>query len=175
MLFGDGAGAAVLTASADLPHASRIVAHQMRCFPSAYSASQIPAGGTRFDFHADPDAFARGALFEMDGRALFRMTAQHFAAFVDDLLAQAGWAREQVDLIIPHQASPQALAHMTRVAGFAADKVINITRHVGNQITASIPFALDHAVRQKRLRRGNKVLLLGTSAGVSIGGTELVY
>lgn len=171
-LFGDGAGAAVLSRA----EGSRagIVASLLRSYPSGYEACTLGAGGTRFDFVAERDEFVAQSLFAMDGKALFRLSAQHFAGFVSELLDRAGWRRDEVDLVVPHQAGPKALAHMIRLTGFAPDRVVKIAAEVGNQIAASIPFALDVARRQGRIAPGGKVLLLGTSAGLSFGGLALV-
>ncbi|NGM45566.1 ketoacyl-ACP synthase III [Rhodobacter sp. SGA-6-6] len=170
-LFGDGAAAAVLRPSAG--STARIAASLMRSYPSAYGACGIGAGGTRFDFAAEPKAFRAHALFAMDGKELFRLASRHFGTFVADLLARAGWTHGQVDLVIPHQASPAALAHMIRQTGFPPDRVVQIAATCGNQIAASIPFALDLARREGRVRPGMRVLFLGTSAGVSFGGLAL--
>jgi 3-oxoacyl-[acyl-carrier-protein] synthase III len=169
-LFGDGAGAAVLTRDP----AGQIAAMRLRTYPSAYEACGIGAGGTRFDFTREAAAFAAHSRFMMDGKALFRLAAQHFGAFVADLLAEAGWQPADVDLVIPHQASPAALAHMIRQTGFPPDRVVNIVAGHGNQIAASIPFTLDVARQAGRVRPGTRVLMLGTSAGVSFGGIALV-
>lgn len=171
-LFGDGAAAAVLRPAAK-GSAARIAASLMRTYPSAYTACGIGAGGTRFDFAAEPEGFRNHALFAMDGKELFRLASRHFGSFVTDLLARAGWAHGEVDLVIPHQASPAALAHMIRQTGFAPGRVVQIAADYGNQIAASIPFTLDLARRGGRLRPGMRVLFLGTSAGVSFGGMAL--
>jgi 3-oxoacyl-[acyl-carrier-protein] synthase III len=173
-LFGDGAGAAVLSRKEDADGAARVAAVLMRSYPSGYEACGIGAGGTRFDFAAEAEDFAANAVFAMDGRTLFRLASLHFQGFVDDLLDRAGWQRHAVDLVIPHQASPAALAHMVRQTGFDAGQVMNIVGDYGNQIAASIPFALDMARRSGRVKAGSKLLLLGTSAGVSFGGIALV-
>jgi 3-oxoacyl-[acyl-carrier-protein] synthase-3 len=172
-LFGDGAAAAVLcrTRPGAPAGASAVL---MRSYPSAYDACQLRAGGTGIDYHNDPAGFAAGARFAMDGKALFRLTRQHFGAFVQDLLTHAGWTSDSVALVIPHQASPAGLHHMIRQTGFAPARVVDISRDVGNQIAASIPFALDHARKGGRIRPGDRLLLLGTSAGVSFGGMALV-
>ncbi|MBN9221435.1 MAG: ketoacyl-ACP synthase III [Mesorhizobium sp.] len=170
-LFGDGAAAAVLRKA--VPGEGEISANLMRTYPSAYEACGIGAGGTRFDFHRQPEEFSRNALFQMDGKELFRVTSRHFNGFVDELLQRAGWRHEDVGLIVPHQASPFALAHMARQTGFAAEKLVDISARYGNQIAASIPFALDIARKQGRVMPGTKVLFLGTSAGVSFGGMAL--
>ncbi|RWA58493.1 3-oxoacyl-[acyl-carrier-protein] synthase III C-terminal domain-containing protein [Mesorhizobium sp.] len=170
-LFGDGAAAALLQKAG--PGEGRLVANLMRTYPSAYEACGIGSGGTRFDFHRQPEEFARHSLFQMDGKELFRVTSRHFSGFVTELLQRAGWRHEDIDLVVPHQASPFALAHMARQTGFAPEKLVDISARYGNQIAASIPFALDVARRGDRIVSGARLLFLGTSAGVSFGGMAL--
>ncbi|RWA68415.1 3-oxoacyl-[acyl-carrier-protein] synthase III C-terminal domain-containing protein [Mesorhizobium sp.] len=170
-LFGDGAAAAVLTRAG--PGEGRVVASLTRTYPSAWEACGIGSGGTRFDFHKEREEFARHSLFHMDGKELFRLTSRHFNGFVAALLERAGWRHKDVDLVVPHQASPFALAHMARQTGFAPEKLVDIADRFGNQIAASIPFALDIARRDGRVTPGMKLLFLGTSAGVSFGGMAL--
>jgi 3-oxoacyl-[acyl-carrier-protein] synthase-3 len=172
-LFGDGAAAAVIGASKNESEA-QIKAIELRTYPSAYEACEIGAGGTRFDLETDRAAFAEHAKFRMDGKALFRLTSQYFSGFIDALLQEAGWERTDVDLVVPHQASPKALDHMIRQTGFPPEKVVRVVEDYGNQIAASIPFAFDIAREEGRVPVGSKVLFLGTSAGVSFGGAALV-
>ncbi len=173
-LFGDGAAAAVVTATRP-GESGRLAASLMRTYPSAGDACEIGAGGTRFDFRDQAEEFAAHTQFAMEGKTLYRVVAQHFEAFVDELLARAGWRKADVDLVVPHQASPLALAHLSSRTGFAADRIVDISRDFGNQIAASIPTALDVARRTGRLSRGMKILLLGTSAGVSLGGLAMEF
>lgn len=168
-IFGDGAGAVVLGAHGGTP-ARGMVASSLKTYPSAYDACSIGAGGTRFDFHQQPDDFTDNAMFHMDGKVLFRIVSKHLKGFLDDLLDKAGWAIDDIDLVVPHQASPFALKHMIRTTQIDQTKVIDISRDFGNQIAASVPFALDMAQQQGRIHPGSKVLFLGTSAGVSLGG-----
>lgn len=170
-LFGDGAAAVVLTAAPE--GAGAIRASLMRTYPSAYEACEIGAGGTRFDFQREAAEFAAHAVFHMDGKALFRVTHRHFPRFVVDLLAAAGWTSVDVDLVVPHQASPLALEHMIEQTGMPRDRVVNIAARFGNQIAASIPTALDIAWTEGRIIKGTRLLLLGTSAGVSFGGMAI--
>lgn len=167
-LFGDGAAAAVITAQQ--LGKGQLIASLMRSYPSAYEACQIPAGGTRIDYHNDPAGFDAHALFQMNGKKLFQITTKHFPGFVQDLLDRAGWRQDQVDLVIPHQASPLALTHMARLTGFGADRIVDFAAELGNQIAASIPTGLDRALRSNQVFPGARVLMLGTSAGVSFGG-----
>lgn len=170
-LFGDGAGAAVLEAAG--PGEGVMRAYMMRSFPSGYEASSILAGGTRLDPQGDLDTYRQNAVFRMDGPALFKLTHRHFPRFVSQLLALAGWRQDQVDLVVPHQASPLALDHMVRATGLQPHQVVCIARRLGNQVAASIPIALDIARKAQPLPAGARLLLLGTSAGVSFGGLAI--
>jgi len=171
-LFGDGAAAAVVTAPA-AGQASSIRAILFETHHDGYEACQLAAGGTGIDFHREPERFAAGSFFQMNGRELFKLTSGRFPKFVDRVLARAQWDRRDVDVVIPHQASALALAHLVKRCGFARDRVVDIVRDHGNQIAASIPTALHVARRQGLIKRGSKVLLLGTSAGVSFGGIAI--
>ena len=166
-LFGDGAAAAVIVhdETSKLRWSSRFETHH-----DGYEYNQITAGGTAIDYHAEPERFAAGSLFAMDGHALFRLTSERFPVFVDKLLDAAGWAARDVDLVIPHQASPLALRHLATRCGFGADRVIDIVARYGNQVAASIPTALHLGRATGRLGRGTKALMLGTSAGINFGG-----
>ncbi|WP_395539460.1 3-oxoacyl-[acyl-carrier-protein] synthase III C-terminal domain-containing protein [Neotabrizicola sp. sgz301269] len=166
--FGDGAAAVVLG-----PGTGRIAACRMRSYPSGYEACGLRSGGTAIDLRADPEGFAAGAWFHMEGEALFRLTARHFRAFLQDLLEEAGWTLAGIDLIIPHQASPRALSRMARALDVPIGRMIDISLDFGNQVAASIPTALAVAHDRGLLGPGRRVLLLGTAAGVTFGGLAL--
>ncbi|MEZ5997334.1 MAG: 3-oxoacyl-[acyl-carrier-protein] synthase III C-terminal domain-containing protein [Hyphomonas sp.] len=172
-LFGDGAAAIVMGASDSAPSALRINHVLMETWAQGYDMCALASGGTRYDFHREPDAFAANSYFRMDGHALFKLTRAKLPEFIGRLLALSGWRQDEVTLVIPHQASPLALEHMIRKCGFARNKVVSTVRETGNLIAASIPATLDHARKQGRVRPGDKLLLVGTSAGVSLGGASL--
>jgi 3-oxoacyl-[acyl-carrier-protein] synthase III len=173
-LFGDGAAAFVMSVAGDGRSVRpRFGAFHMETFAEGYEACTLASGGTGIDYHADPEGFARSAYFRMDGKALYRVTASALPGFLDRLLVRAGVCREDIDLVIPHQASPHALAHIIRRGGFAPERVFDRVRTIGNQVAASIPVALNLAAADGRLQPGMRVLLIGTSAGVSLGGAIL--
>ncbi len=173
-LFGDGAAAFILSAPGHLQEAGlRFGGFHMETFAEGYDACTLASGGTGIDFHADPAAFARNAWFRMDGRALYRITAAALPGFLDRLLGRSGLTRREIDLVVPHQASPHALAHIIRRGGFGADRVIDRVRTLGNQVAASLPVALNLARTEGRILPGMRILLIGTSAGVSLAGAIL--
>lgn len=173
-LFGDGAAAFVVSAPGAQPgEGARFGGFHMETYAEGYEACTLAAGGTGIDFHRDPEAFARNAYFRMDGKALYRITAAALPGFLDRLLAKSGLRRDDIDLVVPHQASPHALAHIIRRGGFAPDRVFDRVRTIGNQVAASIPVALCLARAEGRVRPGMRILLVGTSAGVSLAGAIL--
>jgi len=172
-IFGDGAAAAVLGPSGGT--SSRLFASELRTLSAGVDLCHIPAGGSRHHPSRIDRPFSELTHFRMDGKGVFKLAAQHLPDFVDRMLIRAGLSRDRLDWVVPHQASHLALAHLTKRLGFAEEKVIDIFAEHGNQVAASLPTALDIAIRDGRIRRGDKVLLLGTGAGLSLGGAVLEY
>lgn len=168
-IFGDGAAAAVVEADPE----GALLATGFETYGSAQGACVLAAGGTR----VNP---ARGIgpgqdRFRMDGQQAFRTASRHLPRFLRRLLIRAGVGLDALDCVIPHQASAQSLNHAIQNLLLGAERVVNIFSRTGNQIAASIPTALDHAVRSGRLRRGDHALLIGTSAGISLGGAVVRF
>lgn len=172
-IFGDGAAAAVLGPSAD--GRSRLLAAELNTLSVGANLCRIPAGGSRYHPTRIDQPFDELTKFYMDGKGVFKLAASHLPAFVERLLARAKLVRDQLDWIVPHQASQLALSHLTKRLGFARDKVVDIFAEHGNQVAASLPTALDIAIRDGRIQRGQRLLLLGTGAGLSLGGVVLEY
>jgi 3-oxoacyl-[acyl-carrier-protein] synthase-3 len=166
VLFGDGAAAVALEAGG--PHLR--LAHGFRTYGDGSDLCRLEAGGTRLRPEDGIDEFLAQARFRMDGPGLFRATSRRFPPFLADLLAQAGVAAEGIDLVLPHQASRPALEHLKRALPGGRARVVDLYADVGNLIATSIPFTLDHARRAGLLRQGETSLIIGTSAGVSLGG-----
>lgn len=165
-LFGDGAGAAVIGRGPGGLHVGQVV---LQTHPSGYDAAQLRAGGTRLGAEATPDDMR----FTMDGPALFGLTRRRFEAFVLDNLRAAGVALDEIDLVVPHQASPVALRLMARALDLTEERLIDLSTTHGNQVAASLPVTLDHARRSGRIAPGARVLMLGTAAGVTFGSALL--
>lgn len=171
-IFGDGA-AAVIVRKARTGENSRILASNSATLPEGVDFCRIRSGGSRF--HRRGSKSHSEALFEMEGRRLFALAARTLPDFTACLLAEAGVKNEEIRRLIPHQASRQGLDHITRLIGFDDGRMIDIFGEFGNQVGASLPTALHFAIHRDGMSRGEKVLLLGTGAGVSLGGIVLEY
>lgn len=174
MLFGDGAGAVVLGTAAAPGHAG-IKGTHFETYAAGAELCRVRAGGTRIRPRTDIQAFLDGACFEMDGRHTYRMAAARLPAFLERLLARAGTPLDGIDRIIPHQASAKALTHLETLLRLPAGKLVRVLAERGNQMAASIPVALHHAVAGGAVRRGDTIALVGSGAGLSFGGAVLVY
>lgn len=169
-IFGDGAAAVVLGADGDGPLATRF-----ETYGAAREACVLEGGGTRITAAVDPQAAVRASYFRMDGQAAFRAAARHLPRFLKRLMGDAGAQMSDVACIVPHQASGLALEHGLARLGLPVGRVVKTFARYGNQIATSIPTALHTAIEEGRLKRGDLALILGTSAGVSIGGMVVRY
>jgi 3-oxoacyl-[acyl-carrier-protein] synthase-3 len=178
MILGDGAAAAVVEASPDGDPAA-FLASGMQTFSEGADLTRIRGGGSRHhprEHRGDLASYAEGyCLFEMDGRAVFKRSAAVLPGFVTGVLGSVGLTLDDVSLVVPHQASPGALELMRRRLGLPPERWVTIAHDHGNTVAASIPLALEAAVREGRLRRGDTALLLGTSAGFSVGALVFRY
>lgn len=169
-IFGDGAAAVVLTADGEGLQASRF-----ETYSEGRDACVLEGGGTRISAAIDQARAARASYFRMDGQAAFRTSFRYMPRFIKRLLAEAEIGMAEIDCIIPHQASGLALAHGFARLGLSPERVVQTFHRFGNQIATSIPTALHMAISEGRLQRGNLALLIGTSAGISIGGLVVRY
>ena len=94
---------------------------------------------------------------------------------VDAVLERAGWTRGDVDVVVPHQAGRHGLELLTSRLGFRAEQIFLNLPERGNCIAASVPLALAEAAACGRVRRGDRVLLIGTGAGLTLGGVAITY
>ncbi len=172
-LFGDGAAAVII--SSKKSEASKILASHFETYPEGASLCQIQGGSTKLHakFHSTNNQ--SDYLFDMQGTSLFKLVMKKTPDFLKKLLAQANLKLEDIDMVIPHQASLSGLTLLRKRLGIPEEKFFIHVQEIGNTIAASIPIALHDAQQQGRIKRGDKVLLIGSSAGVSIGAIILEY
>ena len=173
-LFGDGAAAIVIELQ-DEQSDSALIATHIETYGDGSDLCQLRSGGTKMRPHENLKEFLDGTYFEMNGKGIYRHAVARFPSFVDKLLAKANVVSEDLTCVIPHQASGRALDHVAKLINLHEDRIIRVLEDHGNQIAASIPVALHSAIQTGRIKRGNLVMLLGTGAGFSLGGTILRY
>ncbi|GAV10757.1 beta-ketoacyl-ACP synthase III [Paenibacillus sp. NAIST15-1] len=174
VLFGDGA-AAVIVGQATAYEQSRIAASLIETYSTGASYSEIRGGGTGLHAKYYDDARMSDYMFHMDGQPIYKMASKLLPDFLERLLGSGNTTMSQFPLIIPHQGSAMAMRLISRKLGIAPEQLMNITSDHGNTIAASIPMGLHEAIHQGRVQRGDRILLLGTSAGLSLGGLVLEY
>lgn len=172
-LFGDGA-AAVVVSRANSGESSALWRAKFQTDARGADFTQFRGAGT----HNHPNAATTTEemnQFSMQGGPLFKMATRQMTPFLDEFFAELGWARGELAAVVPHQASGFALAQLPKRFGFSPDQLVVNLPTRGNCVAASIPLALCEAVESKRIGRGDKVLLLGSGAGLSLGAMALVF
>lgn len=162
VLFGDGAGAVVLSSS-DTPG---VLAARLHADGAHTGILSVP--GTVCDGRVEGSPFV-----SMDGSAVFKLAVRVLGEVADEVLPAAGLAKSQVDWLIPHQANIRIIEAAAKKLGLGMDKVVATVDRHGNTSAASIPLALDVAVRDGRIRAGHHVLLEGVGGGFTWGAVAL--
>lgn len=163
--FSDSATAMVVSRS----QAGGILHSAFTTYTEGYEYCVIRGGGYQLHPHNYEGDYSRECYFEMDGKKLYKLNMQVLPKFVHNQLAAVDLRLSDIDWIVPHQASRAALDHMVRLLEINPSKLIDIFQSHGNQIASSIPSALYTLMRSGKLQTGHKVLLIGTSAGMSLG------
>jgi 3-oxoacyl-[acyl-carrier-protein] synthase-3 len=164
VLFGDGAGAVVLEAS-DEP---------------GILASELHADGRHVGILCTPGFVSGGKVtgdptLKMDGQAVFKLAVGVLEDVARSVLAKAGKSGSDIDFLIPHQANIRIMQGTARKLKLAPDKLVVTVDEHGNTSAASIPLALDAAVRAGRIRRGHRLMLEGVGGGFTWGAVLLEY
>ncbi|HCW51489.1 MAG TPA: 3-oxoacyl-ACP synthase [Clostridiales bacterium] len=170
VLFGDGAGAAVVRRATSA--GGGLLSVYLAADGRGAGILRLPAGGSRRP--ADMETVAsRQHFIHMDGREVFRFAVRAMVSAVKESLHRAGLRVSDVDLFIPHQANTRIIDTAVRLLGIPPEKVFHTIETYGNISSASIPVSLDEARRGGRLRPGDTVLLVAFGAGLTYGGAVL--
>jgi len=170
ILFGDGAGAAVLSAAADDEPAIIDFAHEID--GSGGPALCMPAGGSRMPAsHETIDT--RQHYVKQDGQTVFKFAVRKTEEISRRVLERNGLQPNDVDLFVSHQANRRIIQAASERLGMPEDKVVINLEKFGNTTGATIPLALADAVADGRLKRGDLVLLASVGAGFTVGAVLL--
>jgi 3-oxoacyl-[acyl-carrier-protein] synthase-3 len=164
VLFGDGAGAVVLEAS-DTP---------------GILATELHADGRHVGILCTPGTVAGGQvlgdpLLKMDGQAVFKLAVGVLDSAARAVLAKAGRTEADLDWLIPHQANIRIMQGTAKKLKLPLDKLVVTVDEHGNTSAASVPLALDHAVKSGRVKRGDTVMLEGVGGGFTWGAVLLDF
>ena len=166
-LFADGAAAFILEADTE---SLGLISSSFKTYPKGYEHCQIRSGGSFLHpSKTDMETFLAGSYFTMDGKKVFKQVASLISGFVEEGLEKAKVSKKDIRYIVPHQASHLGLKHIETRLGFDNSHMINIIATMGNQIAASTPIALDYLLKNHDVKKQDKVMLLGTGAGLSLG------
>lgn len=167
VLFGDGAGAVVLEAT-DTPG---ILSTHLHANGDYAELLHVPAGVSN-----NYAAVQEGrAYVEMEGSEVFKMAVRKMGEVVDEALEANNLAKSDVDWLVPHQANQRIIAATAKKLGMTMEKVVLTVAEHGNTSAASIPLALDVAVRQGRIQRGEHVLIEAFGGGFTWGSALIRY
>jgi len=164
VLFGDGAGAVVLQASEE----TGILSTHIHCDGSYNELLCVPTGPGSIQNGTSP-------YIEMQGNDVFKVAVRTLSSIVDETLAANNLNQHDVDWLIPHQANIRIIAATAKKLSMSMDHVVVTVGEHGNTSAASIPLALDVAVRDGRIQRGETLLLEAFGGGFTWGSTLLKF
>ena len=163
ILWGDGAGAVVLCASSD----PGIISAHLHADGRHQALLKVPAG---------PSAgYAHQATIHMEGNAVFKMAVNTLDAIVDETLDANHMKKKQIDWLVPHQANIRIIQATAKKLGMSMDHVVVTVDTHGNTSGASIPLALDTAVRDGRIQRGETILMEAFGGGFTWGSVLMKF
>ena len=171
VLFGDGAGAAIISANpGDQPgnilsthlHAEGKYAEQL--WVPEPSSTRNPKVTDNKNLHA-----------YMNGREVFKHAVTRFPEVINEALDENGWDKNEVDLYIPHQANLRISQAVAKRLDVSMDKFYSNIHKYGNTTAASIPIAMAEAIRDGRMKRGDKVVMAAFGAGFTWASAAFIY
>ncbi|HEY0595921.1 beta-ketoacyl-ACP synthase III [Sphingopyxis sp.] len=163
VLFGDGAGAVVLSAR-DVDDDRGILATRLHA-EGKYSDMLYVDGG--------PSTTGTVGHVRMQGREVFRHAVTNLASVLGEVMAEIGLSAEQIDWVVPHQANKRIIDATAKKLGLPADRVVLTVDQHANTSAASVPLALDLAVRDGRIKRGDLIVLEAMGGGFTWGAAVL--
>ena len=171
VLFGDGAGAAVLR---PVPEGFGILSLDLGADGSGADLLKLPAGGSRMPVTHE-NCCSTDHYLNMSGREVFKFAVKIIGESALNALEKAGLDKKDVDCFIPHQANIRIIEAAVRRLNLPMDKVFVNVQKYGNTSAASIPVAVHEAVAEGRIKRGDIIVLVGFGAGLTWGASVIKW
>jgi 3-oxoacyl-[acyl-carrier-protein] synthase-3 len=163
ILFGDGAGAAVL---AEVPEGFGVLGVHLGAEGAGGDLLKMPAGGSRLPATAETVA-QRLHYTRMDGNEVFKFAVKVMGEAVKQALEMANLTTADIDYLVPHQANIRIIQSAAKRVGMPMDKVVVNVDKYGNTSAASIPIALDEAVKDGKIKKGDTIAMVGFGGGLT--------
>ena len=166
-LFGDGAGAAILSSGGD---GTKGIQHTyMRSDGKGWPLIQVPSSGSRKPVSAE-SIEAREVYFQMAGKQVYVFATEVIPDIINTLCAKAGITPADLDYIIPHQANVRMIDFISKKSGFPKERFLLNLDRCGNTSAASVALVLDENLRNGTIKPGHRVLAMGFGGGLTWGG-----
>ena len=172
-LLGDAAAAILVEKVLD-NESSSMLDFTMSTYPEGSHLTEVRGGGTNLHPHDEETNFADN-LFSMNGPMIYKMARKTVYNQIQLDLKNNNLKVDDINLVIPHQASGLAIKAYSKYGGFKESKVVNILAKTGNCVAASLPLALAIAYEENRIKRGDLIYFIGTGAGLSVASCLLRY
>ena len=169
-LLGDAAAAIILEPS----NSSYVIDYKMETWPEGAELTQVKGGGT-YRHPDNPKTIDNDHYFTMSGPKVYKLPRKKVYFMIRKILKSNQLKINDINFVIPHQASESAVMAYSKFGGFPKEVVMNIIANYGNCVSASIPLALAIAIEQKKINRGDLFMMIGTGAGLSVASTILKY
>ena len=163
-LLGDAAAAIYIEKSAE---ESGLISYNMSTYPDGSSLTEVRGGGTNLH-PQDSNTKLEDNLFSMNGPLVYKMARKKVYNMIKDDLENNELSINDIDLLIPHQASKMAIKAYSKYGGFSEKKIIDIISTTGNCVAASLPLAFVTAFKENRFKKNEIIYFVGTGAGLSI-------
>jgi 3-oxoacyl-[acyl-carrier-protein] synthase-3 len=162
ILFGDGAGAAVLSATDEPGHGLRYF--RLYADGSKPELLYMPGGGSRFP--ASARTVSEGMhVIKLNGREVYRFAVTRMTELIEEAMADCRLTVDDVAMVVPHQVNQRIIDAATKHLNFPPEKVMSNLDRLGNTSAASVPIALDEAVRTGRVKSGDTIILVAFGGG----------
>ncbi|MBR3040586.1 MAG: ketoacyl-ACP synthase III [Lachnospiraceae bacterium] len=163
-LFSDGAAAVIITASEE---EQGILAVMQKTFSEGAHYTEIRGGGTGYPGYRHEAGDEAEYLFDMKGKQILFITARYLPKVFKEFYEKYNLTIDDIDLIVPHQASKALSMFMGRM-GIPEGKYVDVVKDYGNMVSASVPFTFCKAIEEGRIQKGDTVLLCATAAGLTV-------
>lgn len=170
VLFGDGAGAVVVSRTAE----KGIIENYIAADGSGNKYLTLPAGNSRMP--ASCETIENKLHYtQMEGKEVFKFAVNAIPKAVNELLKKANYNIEDIDILLPHQANIRIIEAAIKKLNITGDKVFTTIEKYGNMSSASIPVSLAEMVSEGKIKKGDKLVMVGFGAGLTYGATLLEW